>query len=81
MYSLIFGSSFWSLKYETQMDKELWTVCGAIAPLLLRLRHYMKVQGQHQAPSHFNSAHTENLIVNVAVIILNEVCVIYDLII
>jgi len=38
----------------------------------------MKVQGQHQAPSHFNSAHTENRILHVVVILLNEVCVIYD---
>jgi hypothetical protein len=42
------------------------------------LHHYMKVQGQHQASSHFNSAHIGNQILHVAVIILNEVCVIYD---
>jgi hypothetical protein len=33
----------------------------------------MKVRGQHQAPSHLNSSHSENRILHVSVIILNEV--------
>jgi hypothetical protein len=42
---------------------------------IIRLRHYMKVHG------HLNSFHAENRILHVSVIILNEVCVIYDRII
>jgi hypothetical protein len=78
-------SHLWKLSPEFEIRnadyKELWPVCGAVAPLTLTLRHNMKVQRQHQAPSHFNSAHTENRILHVVVTILNEVCVIYDRII